>query len=205
MIQNHFSVGSNPTLGIMKQTIYDFFVNLYTQTAAWYRRTTYKLFTPSNKLLLRNVGNGWIDRDERMFHAMFTILCEFVEKELDGPEKLRKILRKMRKTIKNNANDAGFANQYHAMRTFYRLYRWYNTVNWDNPVVESPEYSKLISETTFSTVELNHGVHQLKIDNPKPAEYASERQIHALKIEKFEQLRQQRMHQLVRVYRSMWT
>lgn len=189
----------------MMQQFRDVLIEFYSKIAAWYRRTTYKWFTPSNRLVLRNVEAGWVDRDDRLFHAMFTILCDFVEKEMDGPQKFRKILKKTQKDAKNDPKDVHLQVYYERMRILYSLYNWYTRIDWQDPVPESAEYSKMISETTYGTIEVSVGVHQLKIDTPNPAEYASERKIHAMKVQQFAENKRRRMHQLVRVYDSLWT
>jgi hypothetical protein len=171
----------------------------------WWRRTHYRLFTPSNILRLRNVERGWIDRNDRFFHAMFTVLCDFVEKEHDGAAGLRKNIAFLKKATAKDPNDAIAARNLRENVAFLRLYRWYTSIDWQNPVPESPEYASLLEKTTFSSTKVRDGTYQLRFDSPNNAELTSQRKIHAMKIQKFEQIKQKRMIRLVKMSYALWT
>ena len=50
----------------------------------WFRNIPYVVkcfFRPHNVVKVKQLDRGWHDRDELMFHAMFQILVDFVEKE----------------------------------------------------------------------------------------------------------------------------
>lgn len=94
----------------------------------------YWLRTPSNKLTIRNIPRSWCDRDNRLFHACFTILCDFIEKEYGHEWK-----EYVDWCIKGQSHNYTLPDyipkhQRDAAIIFDQLYTWYNTIDWNDPV-----------------------------------------------------------------------
>lgn len=106
-----------------------------------YRKWRNWLFYPSNVLKIRNVPRTWCDRDQRLFHANFTILCDFIEKEHHGKKKFDDYVAWCTKEWE----DCGGENQdydktgkmfpkhqYEDAITYKKLYDWYTSIDWEN-------------------------------------------------------------------------
>ena len=82
------------------------------------------VFAPYNRLRVRNLPRSYMDRDQTMMHAMFSVLCDFIERECDGADGMRKDVEWRRK------EGDGWAEP---NAELLRIYEWYCGVDWDDP------------------------------------------------------------------------
>ena len=96
--------------------------------------TNYMLEIPA---LNDNEGPGaWYDADDIVFHAVFTCLVNFVEKEHDGPDGYRDYVQWCCDEDVNHPE---------IQKKTLELYDWYRATNWDN---ESPDLYSLLDTGT---------------------------------------------------------
>lgn len=115
-----------------------------------FHRYKFWIFTPSNKLHLRNIPRSWIDRSERAFHAPFSILCDYVEKDLGGVEKAKKRLGKI------DPADAREAAEHEIVD----LYVWYNSIDWKWHSTDTEEYTEM-TKSRIMTIMENGEIHTM--------------------------------------------
>lgn len=114
----------------------------------------WSLVKPHNIQRIRNVPRTWNDRSERLPHAVFSMLCDFVERECDGIDKLEARVKagwEYADKIKAECEAGGYPlenstypllkHQYDAEGAFCEIYRWYNAVNWKMP--DGVDWSKV--------------------------------------------------------------
>jgi len=116
-----------------------------------FHRYKFWIFTPSNKLHLRNIPRSWIDRSERAFHAPFSILCDYVEKDLGGVEKAKKRLGKI------DPADAREAAEHEIVD----LYVWYNSIDWKWHSTDTEEYTEM-NKCRIMTIMENGVIHTMR-------------------------------------------
>lgn len=109
------------------------------------------IFNPSNKLHIRNLTRDWHDRNIRILHANFSILCDFVEKEYGGIEKLEEDIQYW----ESQPGDDNFGTHIPEKKEMVALYKWYNSIDWNNYCTDTPEYTKM-QETSLLTVKENY-------------------------------------------------
>lgn len=98
----------------------------------WYRRAwwwinehlvdpwwipVHNVFKPHNVQRVRNTPRSWNDRSERIVHCVFSMLCDFVERECGGEVKFRTQVEKH-----GDPKDA----------ELLALYDWYTKRDWTN-------------------------------------------------------------------------
>lgn len=87
-------------------------------------------FFPHNVLRIRNTPRSWNDRSERVIHTVFSMLCDFVEKEEGGctafSEKIQKGL-----ALKGTED---YWSGVEIDLQILELYNWYNSIDWNDPV-----------------------------------------------------------------------
>lgn len=96
-----------------------------------------------NVLEIRNIeeDSEWTDKDSVMFHACFTLLCDFVEIELPSTENMT-----FEAWVEWCEGLEGDFNHAEGQRALLELYEWYVSVDWDqnfailsDPIDESGE------------------------------------------------------------------
>ena len=122
-----------------------------------FRVLRHRIFTPSNKLHIRNLTRDWHDRDVRILHANFSILCDFVEKEYGGLDKLEEDI----KYFEDRPAEDNWGAHLPEKKEMVALYKWYNSINWNDYCSDTPEYTKMTERTTLvigadNSVDLNH-------------------------------------------------
>ena len=111
--------------------------NLYYVPRSW-------LF-PYNRLVVRNVPRTYSDPVNRLPHAMFSLLCEYVEREYGPRRPFDEYVADARKSVaeyeawKAAGNDGYPPNSMYggyavAVIELSDLYYWYKGINWDDPV-----------------------------------------------------------------------
>lgn len=109
-------------------------------------------------------GNLWIDRDQLLYHCMFEILAQFVEKEL-RPLTLADIEKE-----KDPVGREMFQRQYNDEQEMLRLYAW-----WKKRVAEEEkdcsdltnDYVSNVPQDTRSWKEIEKAKEQELLDNCK--------------------------------------
>jgi hypothetical protein len=167
----------------------------------------YKIFNPSNKLIIRNVDRSWVDRDYRFFHATFTIMCEFVEQEMDGEAGVERYIKLCNRRA-NEANEDMEIKSYQEIAKDHNrmldLYRWYNEVDWNDPVPITPEYQTLLQNTEYISTPTGNGTYKLHIQNSQPETMARERAAQIIREQQFEKLKLTKLQQLCKIYHRFW-
>lgn len=143
----------------------------------------YWLCTPSNRQFIRNTPRSYIDRDHRLLHCMFSILCDFIEREYirtNWDDYVKWVKQSWKIGCNKNHPDYDEYNgvpkhQYQSALVFDKLYKWYNSVNWD----DTDDYAKFEKDQNW--------------------EAWSERE------RQFEDVCERNMQLLCRHYQSMWT
>jgi hypothetical protein len=111
-----------------------YYENWYSFRMKWVNPWYYPIrdwIFPHNELKIRNIPRSWSDRDERLFHAVFSILCDFVEKEhRDGINSLKEHIVEMESLLEKNPELAG---QLERTRETVALYEWYTSVGKSDP------------------------------------------------------------------------
>lgn len=127
--------------------------SLYRRIKRWYRmrklRRSFWLriknyFFPHNVLKLRNCPRGWMDRSEQFPHAVFSLICDFVEKENGGREKFadgieghKKYLAEVKATTTlehdKDPEIIILTSQIKSETTVLEIYDWYLKVDWEDP------------------------------------------------------------------------
>lgn len=94
-------------------------------------------FFPHNVLKLRNCPRCWTDRSERLVHAIFSMLCDFVEKEKDGREKFAADIAESTTPTEHwtpsEYEIRMIADQDETDKEILALYDWYMGHNWEDP------------------------------------------------------------------------
>jgi len=110
----------------------------------WYI-PVHNFFYPHNVQKIRNCPRSWNDRSECVFHCVFSMLCDFIEREeggrnnvFEGIENHREYLAELLAREENNNMARGEAamltHQIERETEQLRLYDWYMGVNWNEPV-----------------------------------------------------------------------
>lgn len=178
---------------------------IWNQISNWYWRTRYRLFAPSNRLKIRNVGTGWVDRFDRLFHANFTILCDFVEQERDGALAMRQHVARCKRRAHKNPDDAHAQFEYQQNLQLLRLYRWYVSINWDEPIELNPEYASMLKNVEYVTTPTEHGTHKIESHCSNPDALARHRAMHAAREQQFEKTKMRNLCRLAKLSPSLWT
>ena len=121
--------------------------------ASWYYNTKTSIFNPSNKLHIRNVPRTWYDRSDRLHHAVFSMMCDLVERELGGIDNLEQ-------DIAANKDTEGY--WYEQYREMAELYRWYTSIDWEDPYTNTEEYTRM-SETETVIFHENGRMERLSV------------------------------------------
>lgn len=98
---------------------------MFTKLYSWFYQFTQFAFTPSNKLTIKNIPRSWVDRDMRLFHAVFTILCDYIELEHDNHKQYVEWLEV--KKEEDNSLILQWSNAYDTQK----LYNWYINIDWN--------------------------------------------------------------------------
>lgn len=182
-------------------------VKILQQTIDAVNRWIYRTFRPSNRLIIRNITKNWIDRDVRLFHANFTIVCDFVDQEMGGESGIERYVTSLRREVKTTTDQQeqtmlkSNASDY---QKILELYRWYNSINWQNPVPFTPEYSKMIEQAEYLTTPTEHGAYRLQINHPDKQAFARARADQALREQQFEKLKFSQLQQICKIYHRLW-
>jgi hypothetical protein len=171
----------------------------------WYWRTRYRYTTPSNRLKIRNVGAGWVDRNDRLFHANFTILCDFIEQERDGALAMRQHVIHCKRQARKDPQDVRAQFEYQQNLQFLRLYRWYVSINWNEPVELNPEYANMLKNVEYVTTPTDHGTYKIESRCADPDALARHRAIHATREQQFEKTKMRNLRRLVKLSPFLWT
>ena len=150
-----------------------------------YYRYKHIIFTPSNKLHIRNIPKSWADRSERMFHAPFSILCEYVEKEGGG--------------IDNFDLENGETGD----QEIVDLYTWYNSINWKCHSTDTKEYTEMMKSRIMSVME-NGEIHTM-CPGYSPADEARIILENMSAEKDFEELCTQQAIRLMKIRNYLWT
>lgn len=207
MTQNQFSVGSNPTLGIMIQKILDWTIETYSSIAQRFAAWRYRTFTPSNRLTIRNVPQSYADHAERYFHAAFTVLCNFVERERGGESQIENDISKNVAQIDRNQDNLTVAilrEQVAVDRAIVELYGWYTSIDWNDPVPMSSEYRAMIDQAEFVSTPTDHNTYSLQINHPQPDAYARARAAYAVQEQQFDNIKVKKLVQLSTIHMHLW-
>jgi hypothetical protein len=168
----------------------------------------YRTFTPSNVLKIRNVDRDWVDRDHRFYHAAFTILIDFVDQEMGGEAGLERYIQNLSQDTQIDGVRDTEIQQYIRMReehtTMLQLYRWYNSIDWQNPVPESPEYLEILSKTKISTEPTEHGTYKMVTTSENPEKLNMLRAIHMQREQEFEKIKMKKLLQLCTIHQTLW-
>lgn len=101
------------------------------------RRSFKWLFRPYNQLHIRNAPRSYMDKDYLMFHACFTLLCNFVEREFTRTP-FNEYVKWCEEEWAKPVNEFGYKDmpehQYESAVLFKELYDWYTGIDWNNPV-----------------------------------------------------------------------
>ena len=154
----------------------------------------YRFFRRMHKLTIQNVpSHTWIDPDERMFHACFSILGEFVEKEL-GPVKLNSPDYRM------DCQYRGYRLHSYGDESAIDMWCWYK---WDLPKeIEAHDnwldrkYANcrpIISEGSFSFTPAQ--------EQPDDEKYETD----GMQKDYIEALKDKKLRELIDMRRSLWT
>lgn len=149
------------------------------------------IFKPYNRIKVRNCPRTWTDRDNILFHGMFSVLCDFIERENKNWEE------------KIKDTESGWHETNNILNN---LYVWYNSVDWDKPVPISEEFSQAMRGGT-STIQ-HDGYSIWEIDDEYAVNGKTYRQLsdeyNNQKIQ-FEELKKRNMKLLVDYYDYLWT
>lgn len=82
---------------------------IYHNTRIWIR----DLFFPNNVIKIKQLDRRWHDRDEVLFHAMFQVLCDYIEQEKpfvsykdpDYNSNKKPSIKKMRELLQKNLSE----------------------------------------------------------------------------------------------------
>lgn len=198
---------------------------LFTDLFNW-RKHKYNLFTPSNKLTIRNVPRSWVEYDYRLLHASFTVMCEYVEKQCHGLVELNDRIAGRENDILENlqrlqdaVDDPEEQNRIRAENNCIQdcmdseqilrdLYVWYTTTDWDNPVPESQSYKDAYSRISYvwEDCEDMKGYSELVIKGT-PEDIALsdvERKLHTEKEREFRSLCNDSLLRLISIRETLW-
>ena len=193
-----------------------------------WQQYVYILFTPANKLTIRNIPREFVDRDERMLHANFSILCDFIELEYDGVEKFENLINaeiaeieklEMNLASKNMelAYDEDRERNYIKSRkeglkvdqTLLSLYNWYNDINWKDSVPETEEYKEAMDKVEYQSAPVagSPGMHTMqRTGDPKDIAKVMELSIeHSEREDAFERICQKNLELLIKHRNVLWT
>lgn len=183
-------------------------MNTLSKIKTFWRNWSYKTFSPSNVLRIRNVEKYWVDRDQRFFHAAFTILMDFVDYEMGGEQGLERYVQQLsQQTQFQGVRDVEiqeFQKIFNEHTRMLELYRWYSGVNWDNPVPESPKYLELLQKVEIKTEPTDHGTYKITTVGSENKELTQHRIAHAAREQEFEQTKMQKLIQLCSIYPCLW-
>lgn len=171
-----------------------------------FKRWKYSFFTPSNVLKIRNVPKEWVDRDDRLFHACFSLLCDFIELESGGISEYKQGIALLQK---ENTEDSGTrtSRQIREQSALADLYDWYNGIDWIGDLVPPTEEYRLLAERV-QTITVPTGVDSYRIEHEgDPQDIARLqllRQEHIEKERTFEIFCQKQLLTLVSLRECLW-
>lgn len=100
------------------------------------------LIFPNNVIKIERLDRHWHDYDEILFHVMFQVLCNFIEKEkpfvsFDDPDyytNKKPSIKKMRKFLQKALDQTTDAHkQYISKLEILKLYEWYTIIYPNRP------------------------------------------------------------------------
>ena len=185
----------------MIKRLQNWIVEKYTQVAQRYDAWNYRTFSPSNRMRLRNTPRHWVDRDHRLFHASFTVLCDFVESEKDGVDQIEQEIVE----LQNEQDLQGVHDQIATLQKIVELYRWYTSTDWDDPVPLDDEYYKMITSAEYISTPTTHGTYKLHIKYSNPDAMARLRAEQTLREQRFEKLKIAKLMQLCKIHTQLWS
>lgn len=119
----------------------------------------YRIFTPSNKLKIRNIDSSYIDHDVRLFHANFSLFCDFIEKELGGMQGLLKQKKDLERVLLTSTTlehtKDSLVEEIEIIETWIDLYSWYINTNWEDPVPLTKQHNEVASRITYDFVPVH--------------------------------------------------
>lgn len=189
---------------------------IFTSPSEWARKLRkwdYWIFTPSNLLTLRNVPRSWVDRDYRLLHANFSILCDFIEKERGGADGLLRDIE-WRRGLQKKPTEEGCewekTNDCRWLKAdlyFYRLYTWYNGIDWNDPVPMSEEYYNHLDAAKPHFVSLGNGKSELHHEGSPEvvARLAVVRAKYFADEKKFDKRCEKYLQNLIKLRSFLWT
>ena len=166
-------------------------------------------FAPCNRLVVRNIQPElpWVDRDHLFFHACFTVLVDFVQQEMDGPDGLERYTASLVRMADEPQTDreAAFLRQQIAdHRTMLRLYRWYVQTDWNEPVARTAAYARLLQQMNVRSVPLPNGNYQMKFEGVDQDLLARERAMHVVREQDFERVKIKNLMDLTKIHHRLW-
>jgi len=108
------------------------------RSACWWLRDW---FHPYNILRIRNCPHTYTDKDVLYFHACFTLLCRYVEREYGNWNEYVDWCWDELKKFKENSDHPTWCSvptQFEVGLIFDYLYHWYISVNWKEPCGQFP-------------------------------------------------------------------
>ena len=102
----------------------------------------FDFFRSTKKIEIRNVPKNSEDISSQFFHAVFSVLCEFFENQYAE-------------------NPHNFSQDSQTFDTFKAIYEWYISINWNDPVPVTAEYSELINRTKYEIINNPDGTQQI--------------------------------------------
>lgn len=91
------------------------------------------VFFPHNIQKIRNVPRTWNDRSERLLHCVFSMLCDFVEREVyDYGTKKHGRDGLIARLAWLKIDDGNTRDHYDREMELLRLYDWYTSRDWKN-------------------------------------------------------------------------
>ena len=149
------------------------------------------IFKPYNRIKVRNCPRTWTDQDNILFHGMFSVLCDFIEREnKDWQERIK------------NTEDLW----YKANNILNDLYVWYNSVDWNDPIPMSEDY-KVALDKAVSFVQ-HDGFQELVLNDQciiNGKSFIDLRTEHNIKEKEFKLLKINYMKLLVDHHGYLWT
>jgi hypothetical protein len=171
-------------------------------------KNLFKKKTPSTAITLKiRNADEHSERDRHIFHACFTLLCEFVENDAGGLDGLA--------TYMNTLEAASSSNGSHvtAFGKLADLYSWYTTIDWNNPSqFTTPEYDNLLNsgriKMGLEPIDDANGNRRYTVDlqgTPEDIEfYETEREKIIMSEEQFELLCTKKLVELVKLRPYLW-
>lgn len=119
------------------------------------------LFRPWNRMKIRNCSRDYTEIDTRVFHSVFTLLCDYIEAyhPADGEKDYGDYVKwciEESKTTDDNGQNWFPPHQLQNAIASWNLYQWYTSVNWKDPVEYTKRTANIKGEWQFTTEGLKN-------------------------------------------------